>query len=67
MIRKVIDKIICYFKLSFHAERPPPPQVIQHALFRAAEEQGDVSPSLRKIVKDLAQRQKRISNIFVKT
>lgn len=35
---KVIDRIISHLKLSFIAERPPPPQVPQHELLMAAEE-----------------------------
>jgi len=35
---KVIDKIIAHLKLTFHAERPPPPQVAQHELLMAAED-----------------------------
>ena len=38
---KVIDKIIHHLKLSFQAERPPPPQVVQHELLLAAEEIGE--------------------------
>ena len=38
---KVIDKIIDHLKLSFQAERPPPPQVAQHQLLMAAEESGE--------------------------
>ncbi|MBA7637919.1 hypothetical protein ES703_45568 [subsurface metagenome] len=26
---KVIDKIVRHLKFSFHAERPPPPQIVQ--------------------------------------
>jgi len=37
---KVIDRIIGHLKLTFHAERPPPPQVVQHELVMAAEERG---------------------------
>jgi len=33
---KVIDKIIGHLKLTFVAERPPPPQVAQHELLMAA-------------------------------
>ncbi len=33
----VIDKIIDRLKLSFHAEGPPPPQVVQQQLRMAAE------------------------------
>jgi len=35
---KVIDRIIGHLKLTFHPERPPPPQVVQHELLMAAEE-----------------------------
>ena len=38
---KIIDKIIKHLKLSFHAERPPPPQVLQHELLMADEERGE--------------------------
>jgi hypothetical protein len=38
---KVIDKIIDHLKLSFIAERPPPPQVLQHELLTAAEEKRE--------------------------
>jgi len=38
---KVIDKIIKHLKLSFIAERPPPPQVAQQKLLMAAEERGE--------------------------
>ncbi len=38
---KVIDRIIGHLKLTFHAERPPPPQVIQHELLMAAEDRGE--------------------------
>jgi len=37
---KVIDKIIAHLKLTFHAERPPPPQIVQKELLMAAEERG---------------------------
>jgi len=37
---KVIDRIICRLKITFHAERPPP-QVVQHELLMEAEERGD--------------------------
>jgi len=33
---KTIDKIIKHLKLSFIAERHPPPQVLQHELLMAA-------------------------------
>lgn len=35
---KAIDKIIKHLKLSFHAEQPPPPKVVQHEFLMAAEE-----------------------------
>ena len=38
---KTIDKIIRHLKLSFIAERPPPPQVPQHELLMAAEEREE--------------------------
>ena len=38
---KVIDKIIAHLKLTFHAERPPPPQIVQKELLMAAEERGE--------------------------
>jgi len=38
---KVIDKIIDHLKLTFMAERPPPPQVLQHELRMTAEERGE--------------------------
>ena len=38
---KAIDKIIGHLKLSFQAERPPPPQVVQHELLMAAEEREE--------------------------
>jgi len=38
---KVIDKIIDHLKLTFHTERPPPPQVAQHDLLMAAEEREE--------------------------
>jgi len=37
----VIDRIIKHFKLTFHAERPPPPQSVQQELLIAAEEHGE--------------------------
>ena len=36
-----IDKIIKHLKLSFIAERPPPPQLVQHKLLMSAEESGE--------------------------
>ena len=38
---KIIDRIIAHLKLTFEAERPPPPQVLQHELLMAAEDQGE--------------------------
>lgn len=38
---KAIDKIICHLKLSFEAERPPPPQSVQQELRMAAGESAD--------------------------
>ena len=38
---KVIDKIISHLKLTFMAERPPPPQFVQKELLMAAEERGE--------------------------
>ena len=38
---KVIDKIIAHLKLTFHAERPPPSQIVQKELLMAAEERGE--------------------------
>ena len=38
---KVIDRIIAHLKLTFEAERPPPPQVAQHELLMAAEEREE--------------------------
>ncbi|MCK4431598.1 MAG: acid--CoA ligase [Candidatus Aminicenantes bacterium] len=38
---KVIDKIINHLKLSFMAERPPPPQIVQQELLMVAEEMGE--------------------------
>jgi len=32
-----VDRIINHLKLTFAAERPPPPQVVQQELFMAAE------------------------------
>ena len=34
---KVIDRIIRHLKLTFEAERPPPPHNVQHELLMAAE------------------------------
>jgi len=38
VMQRDIDKIIDHLKLSFYAERSPPPQVVQQELFMAAEE-----------------------------
>jgi len=38
---KVIDKIIAHLELTFEAERPPPPRVLQQELLIAAEEKGE--------------------------
>jgi hypothetical protein len=38
---KVIDRIIAHLKLTFEAERPPPPHVLQQELLMAAEESGE--------------------------
>jgi hypothetical protein len=38
---KAIDKIIKHLKLSFIAERPPPPQVLHQELLIASEERGE--------------------------
>jgi hypothetical protein len=35
---KVIDRIIAHLKLTFEAERPPPPHVLQQELLMTAEE-----------------------------
>jgi len=37
----VVDRIIRHLKLSFQAERPPPPQIAQQELLMAAEERGE--------------------------
>jgi len=36
-----VDRIISHFKLTFHAERPTPPRVLQQGLLMAAEERGE--------------------------
>jgi hypothetical protein len=36
-----VDRIITHLKLTFHAERPPPPRVLQQELLMAAEERGE--------------------------
>ena len=38
---KVIDRIIRHLKLTFHAERPPPPRLVQQELLMVAEEKGE--------------------------
>ena len=38
---KVIDKITRHLRLTFHAERPPPPQVVLQKLLVAAEDRGE--------------------------
>ena len=38
---KTIDKIIRHLELTFEAERPPPPRVVQQKLLMAAEEMGE--------------------------
>jgi hypothetical protein len=38
---KVIDKIIFHLKLTFMAERPPPPQIVRQEFLMASEERGD--------------------------
>jgi hypothetical protein len=38
---KVIDKIVRHLKLTFRAERPPPPHVAQQELLIAADERGE--------------------------
>ncbi|TET20792.1 MAG: acid--CoA ligase [Candidatus Aminicenantes bacterium] len=38
---KIIDKIIKHLKLSFHAERPPPPHNVHQELLMAEEERGE--------------------------
>ena len=35
---KTIDRIISHLELTFEAERPPPPRVVQQDLLMAAEE-----------------------------
>jgi len=37
----VVDKIIKHLKLTFVAERPPPPRMIYQELLMAAEEQAN--------------------------
>jgi hypothetical protein len=38
---KTIDRIIRHLELTFEAERPPPPRVVQQDLLMAAEEKGE--------------------------
>ena len=38
---KIIDRIIAHLELTFEAERPPPPRVLQQELLIAAEESGE--------------------------
>jgi hypothetical protein len=38
---KIIDRIIAHLKLTFEAERPPPPHVLQQEFLMAAEESGE--------------------------
>jgi len=40
-MKKTIDRIIRYFKLTFEAERPPPPHNVQQELLMVAEEIGE--------------------------
>jgi len=36
-----VDRIIRHLKLTFFAERPPPPQIVQKELLMAAEQRGE--------------------------
>ena len=38
---KTIDRIIRHLKLTFEAERPPPPRVVQQDLLIAVKENGE--------------------------
>ena len=38
---KIIDRIIAHLKLTFEAERPPPPHIAHQELLMAAEERGE--------------------------
>jgi len=38
---KTVDRVIRYLKLTFEAERPPPPHNVQQELLKAAEEIGE--------------------------
>jgi hypothetical protein len=40
-IQKVIDKNIRHLKLTFEAERPPPPQSVQQELLMAVRDSGE--------------------------
>jgi hypothetical protein len=37
----VVFRIICHLKLTFEAERPPPPRCVQQELLMAAGEKGE--------------------------
>ena len=39
---KIIDRIIRHLELTFEAERPPPPHLVQQELLMAAEEMGGI-------------------------
>jgi len=53
----VVDRIIGHLKLTFVAERPPPPQVFEQVALQAAEESGEY-------FQDLMIRRERESIIF---
>jgi hypothetical protein len=36
-----VDRIIAHLKLTFHAERPPSPRVLQQELLMAVKERGE--------------------------
>jgi hypothetical protein len=38
---RIVDKIIRHLELTFDAERPPPPRIVQQELLMAAEEIGE--------------------------
>jgi len=38
---KIIDRMIALLKLTFEAERPPPPHNVQQEILMAAEESGE--------------------------
>jgi len=38
---KIIDRIIAHLKLTFEAERPPPPHIAHQELLMAAEEREE--------------------------